>query len=224
MDDEPGACNALHDLVLSVHPGAQVVGVARNALDAAKVIQRERPDIVFLDIEMPHGSGFDLLEIFPDRTFHVVFTTAHEEHAVRAAHTHPFDYLLKPVDPDDLTRVLTEISRQGTSAVITRIEVASTHGKVFIPVDDLVRIEADGSYSTIHTAQNERYTSSKNLGHFESILPAERFFRCHNSHLLAMSHVKGYDTQEGGSAILRGGQRIPVSSRRWSTFLERLNT
>jgi two-component system, LytTR family, response regulator len=157
IDDEPGAIVALRSMVERYGKGFHVVGEARAALDGIKLIQRERPDLVLLDIEMPHGSGFDLLEAFPGRGFHVIYTTAHEKHAVEAAHTHPFDYLLKPVDPDDLSRALDHLITQRRNGHPDRIEVSSVQGKAFINVDDILRVEADGGYSTIHTQGGEKH-------------------------------------------------------------------
>ncbi len=222
IDDEPAALAALRGMIERRANGAQVVGEARNALEGIKLIQRERPDLVLLDIEMPHGSGFDLLEAFPERTFHVIYTTAHEEHAVRAAHTHPFDYLLKPVDPDELNEALDQLAARGTTAAPKRIEISSSQGKVFIPVEEIVRIEADGGYSTIHTTHGEKHVASKSIGHFEELLPKDRFFRCHHSHLLNLACVKGYLNQDGGTARMSDGSMVPIASRRNAAFLERI--
>jgi two-component system, LytTR family, response regulator len=206
IDDEPGAVMALRSMVAGTELPVRVIGEAHTALEGIKLIQRARPDMVLLDIEMPHGSGFDLLEAFPERTFQVVYTTAHEQHAVRAAHTHPYDYLLKPVDPDDLKRVLSEwVSRAGHD-VPKRIEISSVQGKVFLRV---------------YTSNGEKHVASKSIGHFEELLPKEMFFRCHHSHLVSLSYVKGYLNQDGGMALLRDGYVVPVASRRSVAFLER---
>jgi two-component system LytT family response regulator len=222
VDDEPQALMALRGLLHACAVQVQLVGEAGNALDGIKLIQRHRPDVVLLDIEMPHGSGFDLLDAFPERTFQVVFTTAHEQHAIRAAHTHPFDYLLKPVDPDELDRVLNELITSKARQIPDRIELTSLHGKVFLRVDEILRIEADGGYSTLHTLNGEKHLASKAIGHFEQLLPADRFFRCHQSHLVQLAHVRRYLNQDGGMVVLSDGANVPVATRRQSELLERL--
>lgn len=219
VDDEQAALDALQAMIAKHGNEVKVVGTALTALEGIKVIQREKPDLVLLDIEMPHGSGFDLLDAFPQRGFEVVYTTAHEEHAVRAAHTHPFDYLLKPVDPDDLERCLNELmKRQGKSGP-RRIEIASLHGRVYLWADQILHIEADGGYSTVHTVLGEQHVASKSIGHFEEILPKDAFFRCHHSHLIQLNMVRAYDGSDGGAAILTNGRRVPLATRRVAEFL-----
>jgi two-component system, LytTR family, response regulator len=221
IDDEPGAIIALRNMMERYGKGFTVVGEARTALEGIKLIQREQPALVLLDIEMPHGSGFDLLEAFPKRAFHVIYTTAHEKHAVRAAHTHPFDYLLKPVDPDDLSRALDQLMAAQANGHAKRIEVSSVQGKAFINVDDILRIEADGGYSTIHTTRGEKHVASKGIGYYEELLPKDRFFRCHHSHLISMRMVTGYLNQDGGTIRLADGALVPIATRRYAEFLMR---
>lgn len=223
IDDEPQAVTALALLISQLDLPCTVVATAHSALEGIKAIQKHRPDLVLLDIEMPHGSGFDLLEALPDRKFQVVYTTAHEQHAIRAAHTHPFDYLLKPVDPDDLKRVLAELAKRTNNEAPKRIEISSLQGKVFLRVKDIVRIEADGGYSTVYTTNGEKHVASKSIGYFEELLPKEKFFRCHHSHLVAITSIKGYVNQDGGQALLAHGITVPIASRRLSAFLERIN-
>lgn len=221
VDDEPGARAALRALVNDLGSGTRVVGVAANALEGIRVIQQEKPDLVLLDIEMPNGSGFDLLEAFPERPFQVVYTTAHEEHAVRAAHTHPFDYLLKPVDPDDLARAVRELAQRAAPGN-KRIAIASVGGTTYINVQDIIHVEADGGYSTVRTLQGERHVASRNLGYFEELLPKERFYRCHNSHLVDLNSVRRLSHEDGGSVFLADGSRVPVSDRRANELRDRL--
>jgi two-component system, LytTR family, response regulator len=222
IDDEPQAITALELLIAQVEPSCSVVATGHSALDGIKAIQKHKPDLVLLDIEMPHGSGFDLLEAFPERSFQVVYTTAHEQHAIRAAHTHPFDYLLKPVDPDDLRRVLAELAARERNHGPKRIEISSLHGKVFLLVKDIVRIEADGGYSMVHTEQGGKHLASRNLGHFEDLLPAEDFFRCHQSHLVHMGHVRAYLNRDGGVLQLSDGSELPLATRRHAEFERRM--
>lgn len=223
IDDEPGALLVLRSLIERRGKGYRVVGTARNALEGIKVIQREKPDLLLLDIEMPHGNGFDLLDAFPERDYNVIFTTAHEEHAVRAAHTHPFDYLLKPIDPDDLDRALDQLDARTPKPSLRRIEISSLQGKAFIDVEDIVRIEADGGYSTVYTAQGDKHVASRNIGYFEHLLPKEAFFRCHHSHLINMNKVKGHENADGGVALLSDGTKVPVASRRALEFSDRMS-
>ncbi len=222
IDDEPQAVTALELLIAQVGLSCTVVATAPSALEGIKAIQKHKPDLVLLDIEMPHGSGFDLIEAFPERSFHVVYTTAHEQHAIRAAHTHPFDYLLKPVDPDDLRRVLAELVKRTNADAPKRIEISSLHGKVFLRVKDIVRIEADGGYSTIHMMNGDKHVASKSIGYFDDILPTDQFFRCHHSHIIAMKRVAAFSNADLGHIVLQGGPHVPLATRRSGEFERRL--
>ena len=224
IDDELQAVTALELLIAQLGLPCTVVATASSALEGIKAIQKHKPDLVLLDIEMPHGSGFDLIEAFPERSFHVVYTTAHEKHAIRAAHTHPFDYLLKPVDPDDLRRVLAELVKRTNGDAPKRIEISSLHGKVFLRVKDIVRIEADGGYSTIHLLNGEKHVASKSIGYFEDLLPKEKFFRCHHSHLVNLDKVKGWNQTDGGMVTMHDRTQVPIATRRLAEFQQRTST
>jgi two-component system, LytTR family, response regulator len=222
VDDEPAAHRVLADYLSKYSGSASLVGGAHTALQGIQLIQKHKPDLVLLDIEMAHGNGFELLEAFPDRTFQVIYTSAHPEHAVHAAHTHPFDYLLKPVDPDDLYRALDQLRASFGKNGAKRIEISSQSGKVFLNVKDIVRIEADGGYSTLYLVDGEKYVASKSIGYFEEMLPKERFYRCHHSHLICLPMVKGLENRDGGMIAMGDGSYVPLASRRHAEFADRV--
>lgn len=222
VDDERGAHAVLSAFLEASGSLARSVGQAYTALEGVAMIQRTHPDVVLLDIEMPNGTGFQLLEAMPERRFSVIFTTAHAAHAIKAIKTHPADYLLKPIDPEELRNALQRIhdERQGRDRL--HIEVASLQGKEFVRIADLVRVVADGNYSHLHLLNGERITASRPIGHFEALLSATDFFRCHHSHVVNMAQVKAYQNRDGGVLLLRNGEEVPLASRKHAEFEGRM--
>lgn len=222
VDDEPASHRVLKSHLAAYRLPMNVVGEALNAIEGVKLIKKHRPELVFLDIEMPQSGGFDLLEAMPERGFSVIFVTAHAEHAITAAHTHPFDYLLKPVDPDELFRTLDQWHALRPRPAAERIEVASLQGRVFLYVQDIVRLEAANCYTTIHARDGSHYVASKGIGHFEDLLPRDTFFRCHHSHLVNLRMVKGLENRDGGMLVMTDGAAVPLASRRHAAFAQNM--
>jgi two-component system, LytTR family, response regulator len=234
IDDERSAISNLTQLIGQFCPGVSIVATAENATEGIREIQEKKPDVVFLDIEMPGGTGFDLLACFAERNFDVVFVTSYNQHAIKAFKYSAVDYLLKPVDIDDLVQSVERIQqRRGTSGktdnlsglmqnlesgMPVKLGIATTEGKQYIDIQDIIRLEADGSYTTIYLKNEPKLVVSRNLGEYEQLLQDQPFFRIHHSHLVHLPFVAGYTKQEGGWITMNDGSQIPLARRRKELF------
>jgi two-component system LytT family response regulator len=204
------------------------------------VIQSAKPDLVFLDIEMTHGNAFDLLNQLQPVEFQVIFVTAFDNYAIRAFKYSAVDYLLKPIDIDDLRAALGRVMRkvQGKTFIdqmetllynvetfqLTqqKMAVPTLTGLVFIPIKDIMRFEAKGSYTTIFLASTEQIIATRNIKEYEDLLPAAIFCRVHNSHIINLHKIQKYHKGRGGYVVMEDGTNIEVASRRREEFLQRL--
>ncbi|MDB5239560.1 MAG: LytTR family two component transcriptional regulator [Spirosoma sp.] len=239
IDDEPNSAETLR-LWLSHLPRVEVVDVCTSAYAGLTAIQDKQPDVVFLDIEMPYLNGFDLLASLPTVNFSVVFTTAYNHYAIRAIRFSALDYLLKPIDLDELQRAVDSArqrkeARQTTqqyrvffdnlknqSQALNKLTLATQEGYLFVPIGEIVRCESDRNYTQFHLTNGRPVLVSKNLGEFEELLTDYNFFRVHNSHLVNLGHVRRYLRTEGGQLELTDGSIIDVSRRRKDELLARL--
>lgn len=239
IDDEKKGREILTGLVEKYCPGVKIIGTASSAEEGFEVIKANEPDLVFLDIEMPNGNGFSLLNRFDEITFEIVFTTAYDNYAIQAIRHHALDYLLKPIDIDEL-RLAVESAKNaiGRKPQVNRysefiaerklefngrIALPIKEGIVYLNVSEIIRVESDGSYSTFYSGDGKKYVVSKNIGEYEMILPAKEFFRSHKSHLINMKKVKKYLRTEGYFAEMEDGSIIEISRRKKDEFLQLMN-
>ncbi len=241
IDDEQSCIDRLSGL-LQTHC-AQTLRLAGTADSVAKGIQLVkdlRPALVFLDVQIGEETGFDLLRKLDDVPFEVIFTTAFEKYAVQAFKFSAVDYLLKPVDPDDLREAINKLqdklSKQEMSQKLDvlfhnlkniegaskKITVPTLNGLMFLPVRDIIRCEADVNYTHIFLRDKQKITVAKTLKEFEELLNEYNFFRVHNSHLVNLACVKEYSKGKGGYVTLTDNSEIEVSERRKNEFLKRL--
>jgi two-component system, LytTR family, response regulator len=239
IEDEPKNVRVLRNLLEENCPNIQVMGDAGDGNTAFELIKEAKPEIVFLDIEIPHGNAFDLLDRFHVIDFEVIFVTAFDDYALRALKYSALDYLLKPVNVDELIgsvkraekmlqmkniqerigTLLANMSATGTS--LKKIAVASMEGMFFIDVNDIIRCEAKGSYTELHLASSEMLTASKNIQEYEKLLPEQSFCRVHNSHIINLNRIKKYHKGRGGYVVMQDGTSVEVASRRRDEFLSR---
>ena len=233
IDDSAQARKLLRLMLLELAPEIKHVGEAENVNDGLRLIDKEQPDVVFLDIEMPGKTGLQLAEILLDRNFkgNVVFTTAYNAHAIKAFRLSAIDYLLKPIQEDQLTeaveklkeekknrdnenrlRALSENLHQERNEVLC---IPSNNGFEYIPVMEIEYLEADGSYVKIYCVNNRSKTVSKNLKYFESALTdCTNFIRTHRSFLVNLYFVTNYSKSDGGYLTLKRNVQIPISRKR----------
>ena len=229
VDDEQKSIKNL-ELLLKEHcKEINVIGVANNALEAIKLTLEKKPDVVFLDVQMPGYNGFDVMDNIKETNSIFVFTTAHEEYAVKALRKGAFDYLLKPIDTDELkncvTRIQEEFYKKKNQSVNGQlinkiIEVAVKDGIIFIKPNDLIRIEASGSYTVFYLDNNIKHMSSKNMKYFETFLDPSLFFRCHKSHIINLKKVIKLVSNNGFFAQMNDGSLVELSRKSKDVFLE----
>lgn len=228
IDDERDALFALRKLLEEFCEGVEVCGEATGALAGLKLIRQFDPHVVFLDVEMPGGNGFDLLDTLKQQPVNVVFTTAYEQYAINALRAGAVDYLLKPIDigelRDAVKRVRARIEREGallkSPTEEYKIKISQQGGTFFVPCNDVLYVEGEGRYSTIYLADGRKYLVSKNLKEFEDELLRHRFFRIHKSFLVNCRYVTRITHSDGGFVELSNGKQIEISRRRKMEFQE----
>ncbi len=239
IDDEEHCRNALKKQLSWSIPDLEIIGMASNISDGKKLLETHNPDILFLDIEMPGGSGFDLIASMQNISFHVIFTTAYDEYAIDAIKLNAVDYLLKPIDGEELVTAYNKIIAKQKAETGTQLESLINHlrkqnkninkialptqeGLEFICTDSIIRCESEGSYSYIYMKNDKKLFLSKTLKSLESIISDESFIRVHHSHLVNINCIKKYLKGAGGQLVMEDGSIIPVSKSKKNSFLERL--
>jgi two-component system LytT family response regulator len=243
VDDEFNARNNLKILIDEFCPELKIVGLVDSAEEARKVIEKEKPDVVFLDIAMPKEDGFSLLKSYENRNFSVVFTTAYNEYALKAFKENAIDYLEKPISIEDLQKAVQKVlkvhgsNEQRTPAELSdlldeategkndRISIPTRDGYIIIRNTDIIHLEASDNYTMIYLIDGSRHLSSKNIKVYEENLNQEVFFRTHKSHIINVEHhLKEFSRSEGNMAVLTNGINVPIARRKMSNFLSRINT
>ena len=236
IDDEMNGRIALRQKLTDYCPSVQVIGEAENGREGMLAIKKLQPQLVFLDIEMPEMDGFEMLMSLTEKKFHLVFTTAYDHYAIRAIKYAAFDYLLKPIDIDELkatierltTLPFTELTNQKietleqnllTKPFLNKIAVPTLDGLLFFDISNIVYFEAQSNYTMIHFEDDSKLLASRSLKEFEDILPQDTFFRPHNSFIINLHFIKRYLRGDGGQVELKNGKYIMVSRRKKEDFL-----
>lgn len=244
IDDEQDAINSIELIINEYCSNAEVVGTASSAVEGRTIILDRKPDLIFLDIEMPRGNGFDLLEMLPERNFEIIFITAYNNFAIKAFKYSAIDYILKPIDIDEFIEAVDRaekriaLYKQDSGArdekynVLldniqtsrpTKIMIPTSEGQMYIEITNINRIEAEGSYSMIFLIEDKKILVSKNLKEFENMLSDNNFFRPHNSHLINLEYVKKYVLKDGGYIEMKDETIVPISRRRKESFIEKMH-
>ncbi len=223
IDDEAASIAYIEGLIRDFTPDLVVEGVASNGIDAVQLIVEKKPDLVFIDIDMPELNGLQVLEKVPYKDFAVIFTTGYSEYAVQAFRLRAVDYLLKSIDPSEFILAVERVReflaarQQKTTVTVatpaTSLQFPTKNGSVYLDEADIVYIDAMGAYSTIHRLNQEKITVSKNIGYLESKLDPERFFRCHHSHLIQLQYVVKFYKKDFFYVEMKTGASVEVSRR-----------
>jgi two-component system LytT family response regulator len=239
IDDEPKNNRILKLMLEEFCPDVLIEGQADNAADGATLIKEVEPDLVFLDIEMPYGSGFDLLDQLKPVRFEIIFITAFNNYSLKAIKYSALDYLLKPVNIDELVAAVAKASQKvNTRNVNARIEnllynlkkpqagvqkiaLPSKEGYVFVLLSDIMRCESKSGYTTFYVKDMEKVISSKNIKEYEPLLTNDIFFRIHNSHIVNLNFIKKYHRGRGGYIEMEDGTMIEVATRRKDELMAR---
>ncbi len=224
IDDERKSRENLELLLQSFVENVEIVGTADGVLTGITAIDTHNPDLVFLDIHLANGDGFQVLESLKNKHQNVIFVTGHEEHAVKAFRSDAIDYLLKPVCIEHLQGAVERV-RVRTHAPETKTEIkpqfslSTNKGLQFIKTEDILYCKGDGAYTYFHLKNGERITTSKNLREYEKRLQDCNFFRSHKSFLINLAEIKTYIRGEGSHAVMSNGDHVGISKRRKDMFL-----
>lgn len=238
IDDSEGARANLLDDLKSYCPEIEVVGQADGVLSGAKLLRKKDPDLVFLDIHMGDGDGFDLLEVIGEHHFAVIFTTASDAHAIRAFKFSAIDYLLKPIDPDELQEAVQKALRSDSSQRVDMLKnslhsqsggqekiALHTQDKVIIvDLGSVVRCESDVNYTKFYLVDDKPILVTRTLKEFDELLSDSGFIRVHQSHLVNLRHVKEFVKADGGHLNMSDGSWVPVSTRRKAMVLGKIES
>jgi two-component system LytT family response regulator len=229
IDDEPNAVIVLQKLLERHCPLVHVIATATSSLQGLKKIKEMHPSIVFLDIEMPQMNGFQLLTELDDTSFHLVFTTAYDQFAVKAFKFNALDYLLKPIDPTELKQAIKKadekheflpqqlqhlaelLEHRENENISVRIALPHAKGYKFISVTDILYCVSESNYTLLHLANEPTFTVCKTLGEIEEILPSSMFLRVHRSYVVNTKKIKEMIKSDGGFLVMENNAEIPVS-------------
>jgi two-component system, LytTR family, response regulator len=211
-------------------PDLQIIGEASGVVEGAKLLKKIKPDVLFLDIQMQDGSGFDLLDVLGEIDFKIIFITASDAHAIKAFRYAAIDYLMKPVDPDELTSALNKLrttyvnenekykllndSLKNQHKPNERLALHSQDKIHIVQISDIIRCESSVNYTEFYFSNAKKMLVSKTLKEFEELLTESGFYRVHQSHLINTKLIKEYVKVEGGHLIMMDGSLIPVSTRK----------
>jgi two-component system LytT family response regulator len=232
VEDDSFNSNLLKDLLQDHFPQVRVAGIAASVAEASTLIRCLEFDLIFLDIELPDGNGFDLLADLPEVKFGVIVTTSFSKYAIDAIHFSALDYLMKPVNIHDLTQAMGrffrkfEDSRQvpqhhgpGVHSQFHRLPLPTAKGFIFVSMDEIIHVSADGSYTGFTLQNGRKIIVSRPLHEFEDRLLARNFFRVHHSHIINLAQVATYFRGEGGHVVMSDNSSVPVSRNRKEEFL-----
>ncbi len=234
VDDEPIIRKGILNLLNRLDDEVVVVGDCGTVKEALILAKNCKPDLLFLDINLTDGTGFDFLNKVKDRNFNIIFITAHEEFALKAIKQGALDYILKPIDEEELASVIKKAVSVHASHLNERLKVLNSHLEgnstqivlrlydsfQIIRLDELVFCQSDAGYTTFHLTDKRNFTVSKSIKEYEKLLPDDRFLRTHQSYIVNLDFVDRYE--KGGALYLKGEISIPVAIRKKEALLKRL--
>jgi len=236
VDDESKARNALKKLLERHCPNIAVLAEGDCVKAGVELIRKHRPDVVFLDVQMPDGTGFDLLEQIGEIDFKIIFASAYDKFAIQAFKFSAVDYLQKPVEAEELVDACSRISGDGKYTEINKklevllsnrnsfekIALPTLEGIDFVKIKEIVRCESDNNYTNIFLVSGQRIVVSKTLKEYDEMLSPFNFFRIHKSSLINLGFLKKYRKGDGGTVVMEDGAELEVSRRRKEDFLNAL--
>ncbi|EDP69760.1 response regulator [Flavobacteriales bacterium ALC-1] len=238
VEDEKHSRESLKSLLHEFCINIEVVGLAANVNDAVETIKSKKPDVIFLDIELQTGTGFDILQQVSHLNFEVVFTTAFEQYAIKAVKFSSLDYLLKPIDIEELQNAVNKaqtiknqdvykkqletlmLNLKQQKPQLNKICLATSDGFEFVEVKDILYCKAEGSYTTFILKNSEKLLVSKHLKEYENLLLEQNFMRVHNSFLINLKEVKKYIKSDGGYIIMSNDDTVSISRSKKDDFIK----
>lgn len=241
VDDEKSSLESLSFEISEYCPEIQIAGICQDPIAAMGIIRKIRPDLLFLDIEMPGMSGFELLQQLPDISCPVIFVTAYDQFAIKAFEFNAIDYLLKPIRKSKLIvavhkvrdRIHSQLDKQGLEALIQNIRLQSqaglenialpTHdGFKMVHINDIQYLQAESNYTWVHLADKKKYLVTKTLKDMEEMISYDQYFRAHKSYLVNLNHVDRYVRGQGGYLVMKDQAQIPVARTQKNELLRLL--
>ncbi len=235
IDDELKGRIALKQKLLDYCPDVHVVAEATSGEEGIELIRQHQPQVIFLDIEMPRMDGFEMLRRIENKNFQIIFTTAYDQYAIKAIKFAAFDYLLKPVDIDELRMAVKRIQQQSQThteqklqalednlhprLAFNKIAIPTLDGLLFFNISDIIHLEAQSNYTAIYFSNHPRLIASRTLKEFEDLLPQDIFFRTHHSHIINLHYIKRYIKGDGGQIEMQNGNYVDVARRKKEEFL-----
>ncbi|WP_405604515.1 LytR/AlgR family response regulator transcription factor [Polaribacter sp. Asnod1-A03] len=240
VEDNVLALEMLVNDISKNHNEIEIIATAKSVIEAAKLLQKQQPDILFLDIMLGDGTGFDLLEIFPNLTSKIIFVTASDAYAIRAFKFAAIDYILKPYSNEDLKQSI-EKAKQQIEPQIEQLNIlkqAVTHPEnnlkrislytqdkiIVVNIEDIIRCKSDNNYTTFYLKDKSKILVSKTLKYYSDMLKEFNFLRVHQSHLINKTQIKEFIKADGGYLILNDNSNIPVSVRKKAEVIDFLKT
>lgn len=239
VDDEEKARNMLQMLLTEHCPQVTVLAQCKNVPEAVEAIKEQKPQLVFLDVDMPQYSGFQLLDFFKEVNFEIIFITAFSEYALQAFRVSAIDFLLKPIDIDYLVQSVNKVAGKKQAATynqqlnlirdsysqkpLQNMAISTSDSIEFVKLEDVVMLQAARAYTNIILVDGTQIIASKNIKEFEETLaPAANFFRAHRSNIINLKHVLRYNKSEGGSIEMANGLQVPLSKDVKEVFLQKM--
>ncbi|MBN2420569.1 MAG: response regulator transcription factor [Deltaproteobacteria bacterium] len=239
IDDEGNVRNTIKSLLSGYFPDINIIAVAGSVSKGYEALVKYQPDILFLDIELPDGTGFDLLKKFPRISFKIIFVTGHDEYAINAIKVSALDYMLKPIDAEEFCNAVEkarEIINQTEQQfkfqalienlqgrkMLKRIILHTSDHLQLVSVSDIVRAEADSNYTRFHLTGDHKIMVSQTLKEFDALLSGSGLIRVHQSHLVNIYYIDRFVKKEGGYLILKNGTKVPVSPKLKKQVLQAL--
>ena len=240
IEDDLFHVSILSDLLASDYPEINLLGVGCNSSEGVSLVKNRKPDIIFLDIDLPGKTGFEMLSYLEPGNHDIIFVTSHEKYAYEAHTYESVGFILKPVTRYQLDQALlklnTKRSRLGERVspnnllnlvrhsieVPDKIAIPSAKDINYVKISDIIRIEADGNYSTLHLAGKATILSSKQIGEYEDKLVSRSFLRIHDKHLVNLRFVKSFQKGDSGTAVLEDNTILPVARRRKDEFIRKM--
>src|SRR6476660_4901277 len=240
VDDEPNCCEALATLLERYCPDVKVLDICYSAVSALQSIQEHKPKILFLDTEMPQMTGFELLQQLPEINFELLFTTSYDQYAIKAIRFSALDYLLKPIDREELQKAVQKVAQRLAHPLSQQIEIllkklhqpAGTMSKIalprmeglqMVPLDSIISCASDGNYTIFFLKNNKKIIASRILKEIEEMLEDHNFTRVHNSYIVNINEIEKYIKGEGGYLIMSDGSSVDVSRSRKDALLKKLS-
>jgi len=236
IDDEEDARAAVQMIIASFQNDLEIVAEASSVSEAFDVILKHKPQLVFLDIDLKDGTAFDLLEKLEDVNFKIIFVTGFNDLAVKAFRFNALDYILKPINPDDLIEAtqkaiksideknihaqLKNLLQQNKLSKQKNIVLSTLEDIHIVEIENIIRCESDGNYTTFYLNNSEKIMVSKNIKEYADLLSEHNFFRSHQSHLINLAYLLKYHKKDGGYIVMKDNSSVPLSKRKKEALLK----